>query len=181
MTASNVSPPISGPNAISGHAALKDTELSFSALKRFRLIFRAVQQHSQWVEQRCGLTSAQLWAISELAERPGLRVSELARAMSIHPSTTSNLLDKLERKGLIEKQRQREDQRVVRLTATSAGLRLLSLAPGPPTGILQAALFSLQPALLESLIGDLDALIAAMNIRDDSAALQPLSPADSGN
>lgn len=152
-----------------------DHSLSFEALKRFRMVFRAVQQHSLRVEQRCGLTSAQLWAMSELAARPGLRVSELAHAMSIHASTASNLLDKLERKGLIEKQRQRDDQRVVLLTATPAGLNLLGFAPAPTTGILQSALFQLPPEILQSLIGNLDALVAAMKIDDDGAALQPLS------
>lgn len=152
-----------------------DHALSFEALKRFRMVFRAVQQHSLRVEQRCGLTSAQLWAISELAAKPGQRVSELAHAMSIHASTASNLLDKLERKGLIEKQRQRDDQRVVLLTATPAGLNLLEMAPAPATGILQSALFQLSPEILQSLIVNLDALVAAMKIDDDGAALQPLS------
>jgi DNA-binding MarR family transcriptional regulator len=152
-----------------------DHSLSFEALKRFRMVFRAVQQHSLRVEQRCGLTSAQLWAMSELAARPGQRVSELAHAMSIHASTASNLLDKLERKGLIEKQRQRDDQRVVLLTATPAGLNLLELAPSPATGILQSALFLLSPETLQSLIVNLDTLVAAMKIDDDGAALQPLS------
>lgn len=174
MKPSQANPPAASASQATDATGLSDTALSFDALKRFRLIFRAVQQHSQWVEQRCGLTSAQLWAIAELAARPGQRVSELARAMSIHPSTASNLLDKLERKGLVEKQRQRADQRVVHLTVTEAGLNVLTRAPNPATGILQAALFKLPPTVLRSLIQNLDTLVAAMNIQDERAALEPL-------
>lgn len=150
--------------------------MSYEALKQFRLIFRAVQQHSQWVEQRCGLTSAQLWAIAELAHRPGQRVSDLAAAMLIHPSTASNLLDKLEKRGYVSKERHHRDQRVVRLTLTAKALETLAKAPQPAKGILQTALFNLPAAVLRSLVNDLDALVAAMNIQDDRAALEPLSP-----
>ena len=73
--------------------------LSHEALKRFRLVFKAIQQHSQWVEIQCGLTSAQLWMMSELSKSPGLKVTELAAAMSIHHSTACSLLDKLAKKG----------------------------------------------------------------------------------
>ncbi len=41
----------------------------FEVLKRFRLIFKTVQQHSQWVESHCDVASAQLWALWELSER----------------------------------------------------------------------------------------------------------------
>ena len=40
----------------------------YEVLKQFRLIFKATQQHSQWVETHCGVTSAQLWALWELSK-----------------------------------------------------------------------------------------------------------------
>ncbi len=156
------------------HPAELGTAQSHEALKRFRQIFKAVQQHSQRVEQRCGLTSAQLWAVAELARRPGQRVSEIAGAMSIHPSTASNLLDKLEKKGLVRKERQSDDQRVVRLTLTEQGRQTLASAPMPAEGILQSALFSLPDAVVLALIDNLDCLVAAMKLDLDWAALEPL-------
>jgi DNA-binding MarR family transcriptional regulator len=149
---------------------------AYEVLKRFRLVFKAVQQHSQWVETQCGVTSAQLWAMWELSRSPGLRVTELAKAMSIHHSTASNLLDKLARKGLIRRERISEDQRVVTLTLTPEGLELIQQAPAPAQGILQHALFCLPEAVLRSLAKDLDALVKEMEIKDDEAAMQPLNP-----
>ena len=148
----------------------------YEVLKQFRLIFKAVQQHSQWVETRCGVTSAQLWAMWELSRNPGLRVSDLAEAMSIHHSTASNMLDKLARKGFINRQRISEDQRVVTLTLTQEGMELIQQAPSPAQGILQHALFCLPEGVLQSLAKDLDALVKEMAIKDDEAAMQPLNP-----
>jgi DNA-binding MarR family transcriptional regulator len=147
----------------------------YEALKRFRLIFRAVQQHSQWVESRCGVSSAQLWAMSELSKTPGLKVTELAKAMSIHQSTASNLLLKLEKTGLIRRERPGSDQRVVRLYLTEAGRELVAKAPDPKQGLLQHALFELPDPVLTSLTQNLDALVEAMRIRDGQAAARPLS------
>jgi DNA-binding MarR family transcriptional regulator len=149
---------------------------AYEVLKRFRLIFKAVQQHSQWVETRCGVTSAQLWAMWELSRIPGQRVTELAAAMSIHHSTASNLLDKLARKGLIRRERVSEDQRVVTVKLTPEGIELIQQAPAPAQGILQHALFGLSETTLRSLVNDLDALVKQMEIKDDEAAMNPLNP-----
>ncbi|MCQ8118796.1 MarR family winged helix-turn-helix transcriptional regulator [Methylomonas rosea] len=149
---------------------------SHEVLKQFRLIFKAVQQHSQWVETHCGVTSAQLWALWELSKNPGLKVTELAKAMSIHHSTASNMLDKLAKKGLIMRERVSQDQRVVTLTLTQEGSELLNQVSSPPQGILQHALFDLPENVLKSLAKNLDLLVKEMKIKDDEAAMQPINP-----
>jgi DNA-binding MarR family transcriptional regulator len=145
-------------------------------LKRFRLVFKESQQHSQRVETNCGVTGAQLWAMWELSQRPGLRVTELAKAMYIHQSTTSNLLEKLAKKGLIRREKLNRDQRVVSLFLTEAGFQVLGRAPAPARGILQQALFNLPEDALRSLSDSLDDLVEAMDITDDMAAMQRLKP-----
>ncbi|QBC26417.1 MarR family transcriptional regulator [Methylomonas sp. LW13] len=147
----------------------------YEVLKQFRLIFKAVQQHSQWVETHCGVTSAQLWALWELSKTPGLKVTELAKTMSIHHSTASNMLDKLAKKGLILRERVSEDQRVVTVTLTQEGIELLNQVPTPPQGILQHALFDLPENVLKSLAKNLDVLVQEMKIKDDEAAMLPIN------
>lgn len=148
----------------------------YEVLKQFRLIFKAVQQHSQWVETHCGVTSAQLWALWELSKSPGLKVTELAKAMSIHHSTASNMLDKLAKKGLIIRERVSQDQRVVTVSLTPDGTDLLNRVPVHPQGILQHALFDLPENVLKSLATNLDVLVKEMEIKDEEAAMQPLNP-----
>lgn len=154
----------------------KSTPWSYEVLKQFRLIFRAVQQHSQWVESQCGVSNAQLWIMLELSKKPGLKVTELAKILSIHHSTASNLLNKLAEKGLIRRERVNIDQRVVTLKLTQEGIDLLKQAPSPPQGILQHALFELSDNTLKGLSKHLNALIIEMNIFDDEAAMQPINP-----
>ena len=63
--------------------------------------------------------------------------------MSIHQSTASNLVHRLEAKGLVYRTRTGLDQRVVRTFSTSAGEAILKKAPGPMHGVLPDAVYQL--------------------------------------
>lgn len=153
-----------------------DSEAKARAIVRqLRMIIRVMQGHSNTVERACGISAAQLWALWEIQRSPGLKVSDLARQLSIHPSTASNLLDKLEESGLIERQRRERDQRVVRLFATSAGSELLESAPAPPQGELNHALQALNPEQICQLHDGLEQLISNLSTVEPNSALQPLT------
>ncbi|NMG76052.1 MarR family winged helix-turn-helix transcriptional regulator [Aromatoleum diolicum] len=145
-----------------------------SVLQRFRVLIRTAQRHSQWIERQSGVTGAQLWALQELFEEPGLRVGELAKRMALHQSTASNMIDKLESSGLVSKERTSVDQRVVRLSLTEAGRDLLARAPSPARGVLPEALRLLDEEKLWRLQGELDELLQQIKDLDEGFGMQPL-------
>lgn len=147
---------------------------SHAVTQQLRIVFKAMQAHSKTVEKACGLSSAQLWMLYEVAQTPGLKVSQLATLLSIHASTCSNMLDKLERKDLISRDRSKTDQRSVHLYVTEAGKELLTKAPSPPQGKLSEALERLGEEQLTSLESGLGSLIATLNLKDDKAGFTPI-------
>jgi MarR family transcriptional regulator, organic hydroperoxide resistance regulator len=149
-----------------------------SVIRQLRVIIRALQGHSHSIERACGISAAQLWALWELHRSPGLKVSDLARRLSVHASTISNLLDKLEQGGLVERQRRERDQRIVRLYVTPAGADLLARAPAAPQGELNRALEDMAPAQRLALDSALAALIAHMGATEPLTGLQPLESED---
>ncbi|MDD5329811.1 MAG: MarR family transcriptional regulator [Sulfuricella sp.] len=151
--------------------------LALAALGKFREVLGSVKRHVGWVEEQCGLSGTKLWALHEIQKRPGLKVTELAQAMSIHQSTASNLVDKLIKRGLIRRDRSSDDQRVVNLTIADEGEKLLAAAPLPPMGVLPDALVNLPEPVLRELDANLGALIETMKVRDAESALEPLSDA----
>jgi len=106
---------------------------------------------------------------------PGIRVTALARALAIHQSTASNLVDRLESVKLLERRRTDEDQRVVRLYLTAKGRRIVKSAPGPAEGVLPDALKRLDPGELQALRKQLARLTRLMPLRDASGKKTPLS------
>src|ERR1043165_5171184 len=90
-------------------------------LAQFRIVFKSVRVHYQSVERRTGVSGAQVWALAQVAGRPGLRVGQLAAALAVHPSTATNLVRKLAALGFVERRRHGRDQRNVELFATPRG------------------------------------------------------------
>jgi len=151
-----------------------DRRLVMAVLGQFRLIFRSAKKHFQWVLERTGVSGAQLWVLAELHRRPGIRVTELARAMGVHQSTASNLIDPLEKRGLISRDRSSRDQRVVHLSLTRAGRETVVRAPLPLEGVLPDALNALERADLVELQRRLDKLAKLMKVRDRAGKRIPL-------
>jgi DNA-binding MarR family transcriptional regulator len=145
------------------------------ALKQFRVIFRSVKKHFQFVEKRCQISGSQLWALAQVAEIPGIRVTELAEKLSIHQSTASNLIDLLVQKKLLLRKRATSDNRIVKLYVTEAGDAIVQQAPKPLRGILPDALEQLPPETLAQLNQCLGDLLQSMKSRDEEASGIPLA------
>lgn len=149
--------------------------LTLEVLKQFRLIYGSVRQHFRRVEEACGVTGSQLWLMQEIDKTPGLGISELARRLSIHQTTCSQLVEKLVSRGHVRKTRSTEDQRRVGLTLSKRATRALKSAPGPAEGVLPEALAELPDSALESLSRQLLKVIAELHLRDEHSAGKPLA------
>jgi DNA-binding MarR family transcriptional regulator len=152
----------------------KGEHLSLDTLSKFRILIRAAQRHSAWIEKQCGVSGAQLWLMEELREFPGLRVGEIATRMAIHQTTVSNLLDVLSKRGLVMKTRDASDQRAVKLVLSEQGVDLLMKAPKPARGLLPESLRKLDADRLQQLNEGLQALLDSMNMLDEGFGAQLL-------
>jgi len=76
-------------------------------------------------DERSGLTSPQLSALSVIVFGGPITVGDLARAEQVRPPTISRLVQGLEGEGLVARERDPDDARVQRITATPEGRRLL--------------------------------------------------------
>lgn len=111
-------------------------------------------------EARSGrsVSAAAQRAIACVESNPGIQVGALARDLGIHQSTASNLVEKLEREGMVAKRRTVEDHRTVKLFATAKGRTALRTAPAQGPDRLQEALAKLPPSTLAALGEHLRAL-----------------------
>lgn len=150
-------------------------ELERNVLRQLRVVFSSAKLHFRAVKKQCGVTGAQLWALYEIREHRGLRVSELAQFMAIQLSTASNLLEKLDAQGLIVRTRTDRDQRVVRIRLTARGERVVSRAPSPARGVVPDALTQVSQRSLKALDERLEDLIRHMLVVDRKAVSKPLS------
>lgn len=162
------------PLADAGPLVVDNDEVAVAVLRQFRQVFNAVKAHFQQVEKTVGIGGAQVWALSVVRDNPGIGVGALARAMSIHQSTASNLVRTLTEREMVVAAKHGADRRAVQLELLPAGARVLEKAPGPFAGLLPDALKSLPPETLARLNDDLGRLIVAI-AADEAGASIPLS------
>ena len=71
-----------------------------------------------------GVTTSQAGAILAFPLKDGLTMNELSKAVSLEISTMTRMVDQLVEKGLVERQTDAKDRRVVRVGLTEEGRKL---------------------------------------------------------
>ncbi len=111
--------------------ARPDSKLSVEeqVLVELRRIIRATQMSSKELARVAGLTTSQLVVLDLLKSHAAMTPGQIARAMNLTQATVTVLLDRLQARGLIERQRGNRDRRTVQVQLTASGEQRLEHAP----------------------------------------------------
>ncbi|MFO7593607.1 MAG: MarR family transcriptional regulator [Pseudomonadota bacterium] len=104
-------------------------ERTTDVLISLRRIIRAIDMRSRRLMQQSGLTGPQLMVLQALGQHREMSAGALAREINLSQGTVTSILDRLEKRGLIERLRSHTDRRKVYVTLTAEGERQLSTAP----------------------------------------------------
>jgi DNA-binding MarR family transcriptional regulator len=113
-------------------------------VRTLHALFQHVDVYSRRMLREFGVSGPQIWALRTIAARKGITIGELTEAMFLHISTVSGILDRLEERALVSRERMDPDRRVVRLTVTRHGHEVLRRAPEPPRSRLARGLRTLK-------------------------------------
>jgi DNA-binding MarR family transcriptional regulator len=102
---------------------------SEEVLVALRRLIRAVDLHSRHLAQTYGLTSPQALILKEAAAGAAVSAGEIARRVSLSQATVTDILNRLEKRGLLTRGRSAEDKRRVMVEATATGRELMRLSP----------------------------------------------------
>ncbi|MBL0715823.1 MAG: MarR family transcriptional regulator [Desulfosarcina sp.] len=100
-------------------------------LVSLRKITRAISLHSRDLSKRYGLTGPQLVILNEISSHESLSVTQLARSISLSQATVTDILNRLAKKGFVERTRDDKDRRRVIIRITPKCRDFLSQAPPP--------------------------------------------------
>ena len=95
--------------------------------------------------RRANLTGPQLTVIKMLEQIGDLSLSELSDRIRAQNSTVTGIIDRMEREGLVVRERSTSDRRVVHIKLTEKGERIAAEIPVEPMEIFRGALSSLSP------------------------------------
>lgn len=100
-------------------------------LGSLRRIIRAVDLYSRYLALRYSLTGPQLVCVRQLLKHGSMAPGELARVISLSPATVTGIVDRLEKRNIVTRERSTEDKRKVLIALTPEGARLVEKMPPP--------------------------------------------------
>jgi DNA-binding MarR family transcriptional regulator len=138
----------------------------FETMQSLRRIFKALQNYSHEVSHQYGITGPQLWVLKTIFQNENLPVGKLSQKMYLHPSTISGVVGRLEKKGYVSRDRDREDRRIVMVQLTPRGKRLVRRAPNPVQGKMIHGLRQLRKEKLNFIHESVQTLVEIMEAQN---------------
>jgi len=98
-------------------------------LVSIRQIIRAIDLHSKQLNKNFGLTSPQLLLMRAIQASPKLTIRQLSLSSNMSQATATSILDRLEKRGFVVRERDTKDKRKVHARITPQGKSILEQAP----------------------------------------------------
>jgi DNA-binding MarR family transcriptional regulator len=159
-----------GQTGQSANEAAGTRSYEVDVLQSLRRIIRAVELYSRRLKAEHDLTAPQLVCLLTVAEGGDTTASRLSARMHVSPSTVVGILDRLEARDLIARERDATDRRVVRVSVTSKGRRLARGAPSPLQDNLAQALAQLPDGEQATIADSLRRIVDLMEARELDAS-----------
>lgn len=135
----------SGHDAVSHGRPATAAPYDLRILRAMRQMIHYVDLYSKQLASAHRITAPQLVCLLTVAEKGRTTATAIGREVQLSASTVVGILDRLEEKGLITRERDRIDRRLVHIRATALGTALAQNAPSP----LQATLANVLSTLPE--------------------------------
>jgi DNA-binding MarR family transcriptional regulator len=159
---------VAAPPEVSGDYSA----VGFEILRSLRRILRRVSKHSRDLSREVDLTVPQLICLKAVAESDSeqVTVGAIGKRVSLSAATVSRIVDRLVRKGLVDRHRWDSDRRKVCLTLTPVGLARAATLPAPLDARFLDRLRQLPVAEHYSLLAALERIVTLMDAENEDAA-----------
>lgn len=145
-------------------------DLLDDVLVSLRRILRATSMHSRKLGRSVGLSAPQLLVLRTAHEQDWPTASEIARAVSLSQATITTILNHLEKRGLLLRERGTSDRRRVHVALTEEGREVLAAAPKPLQESFAARFEALPRWEQHQLVAVLERVAVMMDAEDLDAA-----------
>ncbi|MGK7346357.1 MAG: MarR family winged helix-turn-helix transcriptional regulator [Candidatus Nitrospinota bacterium M3_3B_026] len=154
---------------------LEEGEIQYAdkVLIAIRRIIRAVDLHSRKLAQSSGLTGPQLVVLSEIANRDQASISDLAKNVHLSHATVTDILNRLEKRGLVARKKNGADKRKVVVEVTGAGREIIKNKPPLLQEKFVARLDRLEGEEKDLLLSMLTRIVSMMEMEEETLDSSP--------
>jgi MarR family transcriptional regulator, organic hydroperoxide resistance regulator len=141
-----------------------------------RKLVRAVYLDSQKMSRQFGLTGPQSVVMRLLLNNGSMSSAELSRLMYVTPSNMTGIIDRLEKKGLVERVRKERDRRIALIVLTENGREMSKNVPDPIEKKLIKQLTDLENEHVQILAMAMNQILNLIDTKDIEEIPLELSP-----
>jgi DNA-binding MarR family transcriptional regulator len=135
-----------------------------------RQIIRATDLYSRKLSKVAGLTAPQLLILQAIDRRGEMTMGDIANEVSVSQATVTTILDRLDKRALIERKRGERDKRRVYASLTDAGRDIMERAPTPLQEEFMGRFSQLEDWEQSLILSSLQRVAAMMNAGDIDAS-----------
>jgi DNA-binding MarR family transcriptional regulator len=128
------------------------------------------QQTNEFI-RKYRITGPQFGALRFVSLSPGISMQQLSNQLYLHISTVSGIVDRLEKRGYMVRERCAEDRRVVCLNVTPGGMKVIKKTPLAGMGLLIHTIDSLPDKKLREILAGLRLILDIMKIGVDDTRI----------
>jgi len=155
------------PNSKAIQMKKKQIESVLIALRR---MMRATELHSRELVKKTGLTTPQLLLMQSIRQQGDVSIGELAMDVNLSQATVTSILDRLEARGFVIRQRSQVDKRKVHANLTELGKETIKRSPTPLQESFVREFKGLEDWEQHMIIASLQKVAAMMDAQDIDAA-----------
>lgn len=100
-------------------------------LVALRRVIRATDLHSKHLAKTTGLTAPQILLLQTIRDKGEVTIGELANEISLSQATVTTILDRLEKREFVYRERSKEDKRKAHAYLTDQAVDVLKESPIP--------------------------------------------------
>ncbi|MGD8765712.1 MAG: MarR family transcriptional regulator [Desulfobacteraceae bacterium] len=131
-----------------------------------RKLMQGAELYTKELNKKHSITAAQLNCLLALYENGPLPPSQIARHMMVKSSTVTGVIDRLEQKALVKRQRNSPDRRIINIQLTANGKKMAEVAPPPIQQRVIDGLQRLSNKELDQIILSLAKLTKMLDVQD---------------
>ena len=131
-----------------------------------RKLVHGAELYTKELNKKHSITAAQLNCLLALYENGPLPLSQIAKHMMVKSSTVTGVIDRLEQKALVKRQRNSPDRRIINIQLTANGKKMAEVAPPPIQERVIDGLQRLSSKELDQIIHSLAKLTKMLDVQD---------------
>ena len=147
-----------------------EARYDLQVLRSLRRIIRSVDIYSRKLKTTHQLTTPQLICLLCVVGEGPLNSVAISKSIFLSPSTLVGIIDRLESRGLVSRERDSEDRRIVNVTASDEGIKIAKVAPSPLQDNLAKALQQLPDMEQATIALSLQRIVDLMEVEQLDAA-----------